>query len=462
LSTKLQIISPADGSLYHIGRFASDTEAQAALASARSAAANWKQTSVEQRIASVDAFVDALIGQREALAAMTAWQVGRPLAKSDETDDLRYLYDHYKTTLIAGLGVIDLPGSNGERRFARREPYGVNLSICAWNYPVVMLSSLILAPLLTGNVVIFKHAPQTARISEVINEACRVAGLPFGVLQALDLTNAQCAAMLGSGDIDLVNFVGSSRGGMEVRQAAASQLVGEIFELGGKDAAYVRADANLEVTASELARAAFTNSGQSCCSVERIYVTDAVHDRFVDLFVDAASMWRVGHPVEDDFELGPVISAAAAQRIENEVAQAIRGGARELLGRPVPDLANPAAYVAPKILVDVDHAMPIMRAETFGPVAPIMRVRSDEEAIRLINDSDYGLTASVWTSDLDAGLALGHTIDTGNFYVNQADFVDEYLPWGGVRASGLGRTDGFSWIESLTQVKGFYSRRLPG
>ncbi|MBB5684759.1 aldehyde dehydrogenase family protein [Sphingobium boeckii] len=460
MSEILKIISPVDGTLYRESRFSTDADAEGTLASALQAAGSWKDYSVSDRVGILDAFVEAFIARSDDLARMTAWQIGRPLAKSDETGDLHYLYEYYKSTLPEFGAEVLLAGSADERRFARREPCGVNLSICAWNYPVVMLSSLILAPLLTGNIVIFKHAPQTAHISAVINEAARVAGLPEGVLQALDLTNAQCAKMLASGSIDLVNFVGSSRGGHEVRQASAAQFIREIFELGGKDAAYVMADADIAISASELVRASFSNSGQSCCSVERIYVHDAVYDKFLDQFVAAARRWTIGHPVDEVVELGPVINAAAARRIEAEVAQALQAGARDILGCPTPDVSNPDAYVTPKVLIGVDHSMLIMRAETFGPIAPIMRVRSDEDAVALMNDTEYGLTSSVWTNDIDRGLALGQRINTGNFYVNQADYVDEHLPWGGIKASGLGRTDGFSWVESLTRTKGYYARRL--
>lgn len=458
----LRIISPADGSVFFEGRYATDGEAEQALRSADGAAESWKNTPVDERVRALDAFVAAFVAEADELARLTAWQIGRPLAKSDETGDLRHLYEFYKATIATSAADVALPETGSDTRFARREPYGVNLSICAWNYPVVMTSSLVLAPLLAGNVVIFKHAPQTACISAIINKAIRTAGLPGGVLQALDLTNAQCAKMLGSGEVSLVNFVGSTRGGQEVRRASAPRFVQEIFELGGKDAAYVRSDADLALAVPELVRASFTNSGQSCCSVERIYVDDTIYDSFLEQFIVAAKTWTIGHPLLDAPELGPVVNSAAARRIEAEVAQALHGGARELLACPMPYLADASAYVVPKVLIDVDHDMPIMRNETFGPIAPIMRVKSDEAAVLLMNDTDYGLTSSVWTSDIDRGLALGRRSNVGNFYVNQADYVDEHLPWGGVKASGLGRTDGFSWVDSLTRTKGFYTRRWVG
>ncbi|RYY28793.1 MAG: aldehyde dehydrogenase family protein [Sphingomonadales bacterium] len=457
MTDPIRIVSPVDGSLYFETPYASDAEAAAVQAAAIDAAAMWKDVPLHERIDTLDRFVDALVSEADELARMTAFQIGRPLSKSDETGDLKYLYDHYKSTIETVTADIELAGSDKVRRFARREPYGVNLSICAWNYPVVMLSSLILAPLLAGNVVIFKHAPQTARISTIVNSAARKAGLPPGVLQAVDLNHLQCSRLLASGDIGLVNFVGSSRGGREVRQASAGQFIHQIFELGGKDAAYVRADANIGTTAAELVRASFTNSGQSCCSVERIYVDKAVYGDFVDAFCTAARDWRIGHPILDDVALGSVINAEAACRIELDVAAALHAGAKEILGCKLPDLANPAAYVTPKVLTGVDHGMAIMRGETFGPIAPIMSVSSDEEAVTLMNDTEYGLTSSVWTSDIDYGLALGQRVNVGNFYVNQADYVDEYLPWGGIKASGLGRSDGFSWLESLTRTKGFYA-----
>jgi len=455
----LRIVSPADESTYFEGRFASDGEVSTALSAARRAWTDWRPTPVEQRVRYIDAFVDAFTARADDLAHMVAWQIGRPLTKADESSSFRHAGDLYKSSLHRFVDDQPLPSDAHERRFLRREPYGVNLSICAWNYPVAMTAGLVLAPLLLGNVVVFKHAPQTARISEVLNDAAIAAQLPAGVFQALNMTHHQADRALGSGSIDLVNFIGSVRGGLEVRRATSTTLVHQILELGGKDPTYVCADADLRVAVPELIWASFGNSGQSCCSVERIYVEAPIYDRFVEAFVAACRDLTVGHPIKENTAIGPVVSAAAARRINGDIADAIRGGAQN----PMPTaemLRHGPAYVAPTVLLNVTHDMRIMREETFGPVAPIMKVKSDAEALRFMNDSDYGLTASIWTADLDRGIGLGRSVDAGNFYVNRSDYVDDYLPWGGVKRSGLGRTDGWTWGDSLTRTAGFYARRL--
>jgi acyl-CoA reductase-like NAD-dependent aldehyde dehydrogenase len=456
MDSGFRIISPADGSVYFEGRFAADSEVDSAVAAARRAFDGWRRLTFEERSRQLDAFVSEVSARAGELAEMTAWQMGRPLAKADEVPAFRDMIAFYHSTIGQYADARELPGSDGERRFLTRVPYGVNLSICAWNFPVSMTAGLIVAPLLLGNVVLFKHSPQTARIGDVFNQAAASAGLPPGIFQALHMTNEQCGRLLGSGAIDLVNFIGSTRGGLEVRSSAAPAFVHQILELGGKDPSYVRADADLDIVVPELVWACFGNSGQSCCSVERIYVDERIHDAFAERFAAFADGISIGHPLHENAELGPVVNAAAAQRILRDVDDAISHGARRISETRRAD----GAYVAPTVLVDVNHEMRLMRDETFGPVAPIMKVSSDEEAVRLMNDSHYGLTASVWTSDLDRGVELGRLVDTGNFYVNRADYVDEYLPWGGVKSSGLGRADGLGWGDDLTRISGFYVRAL--
>lgn len=459
MTSSFRIISPADGTLYFEGAYAADTVAAAAIDAARAAYDRWRRRSIEDRFSQIDRFVREIERRAPMLAEMTAWQMGRPVAKADETGGLRQMTDFYAGTLERYGQPVPLPESDGARRILKRLPIGINLSICAWNFPVAMTAGLIVAPLLLGNVVIFKHAPQTARITDVLNEAALSADLPLGVFQGLHLTHEQCERMLRSGRVDLVNFIGSTRGGLQIRNAASTGFVHQILELGGKDPAYVRADADLDLAVPALAAATFGNSGQSCCSVERIYVDAARHDEFVERFVATTQAMTVGHPVNDDADLGPVVTAQAARRIRADVDDAVRSGATEIVGadQSAGDVRDDA-YLAPRVLINVTNAMRVMRDETFGPVAPIMKTRSDDEAISLMNDCAYGLTASVWTADHERGLALGERVDTGNFYVNRADYVDELLPWGGVKQSGLGNADGLFWGDDLTRLGGYYVR----
>jgi acyl-CoA reductase-like NAD-dependent aldehyde dehydrogenase len=460
VSEVLRIISPADGSVYFETRFAADDDVDAAVVAARRGFEQWRRTPPAERARMVDNFINAFTSRAEELAQMVAWQIGRPLAQADEAGAFRYMGDFYKASMPRFTEQQTLPSDAEEQRFLRREPLGVNLAICAWNFPVSMVAGIVIAPLLLGNVVIFKHSPQVARISSVLNEAA-AATLPPGVFQALNMTVAQAERLIKSGSIDLVNFIGSVRGGLEVRRAAAGAFVHQILELGGKDPAYVRADAQLDRAIPELVWASFRNSGQSCCSVERIYVDASIYDRFVEAFVVATRDLKVGHPIHDNPTIGPVVNASAAQRILAEVNEAVSAGARELVGGPAATLDAPGgAYLAPSVLTNVTHDMRIMREETFGPVAPIMKVHSDAEALKLMNDSRYGLTASIWTADIDRGIELGGEVDTGNFYVNRADYADDYLPWGGVKHSGLGRAEGWTWGDGLTQTKGYYARRF--
>jgi acyl-CoA reductase-like NAD-dependent aldehyde dehydrogenase len=264
--------------------------------------------------------------------------------------------------------------------------------------------------------------------------------------------------LVAAGDFQGVQFIGSERGGREVLRSCAAGLMSAGLELGGKDPAYVRADANLEWTVQELVDGSFGNSGQSCCSVERIYVDRSIHDRFVECFVEATSKLKVGNPL-DYPDLGPVVSTAAARRIAGEVASALAMGARRASSIPTGHtLAGIGAYLAPEVLINTSHEMSIMREETFGPVVPIMAVSGDEAALALMNDSRYGLTASVWSRDLDRARWLVDRVEAGTVFVNRCDHADVLLPWGGMKTSGLGRSWGPTTFDELTQVKSFHVR----
>jgi len=334
------------------------------------------------------------------------------------------------------------------------------LSICAWNYPVAMLATLIIHPLLAGNVVLLKHAPQTALIGDFVNQAAQEAGLPEAVVAALDMTHADCEALIASGRFPLVQFIGSTRGGRAVATAAGKAMARVGLELGGSDPAYIRSDVDVDAIVGDLVEGCFGNAGQSCCSVERLYVHSDIHDRFVEALREAAKVVSIGHPVESPGYIGPVVSRDAAARIRGTVSDAIARGAREILPVGASQLAEAAsAYVEPRILTHVDHDMPLMRHEIFGPVASIMKVESDERAIALMNDSDYGLTASIWSADIERAVALGRQVRSGTFYVNRCDHADLNLPWGGVKQSGIGRSYALEGFAELTAPRAWHVRQ---
>jgi acyl-CoA reductase-like NAD-dependent aldehyde dehydrogenase len=294
-------------------------------------------------------------------------------------------------------------------------------------------------------------------VGERFAEAFRAAGVPHGLFRNLVLDHAQVEALVGSGRVQQVNFTGSVAGGKALERAAAGRFLGLGLELGGKDPAYVRADADIAYAAGQLVDGTYFNSGQSCCGIERIYVHDAAYAEFVERFATLAGAYVLGDPLDEATTLGPMVRAEAATFVRDQVAEAVAGGARMLLDPARFPADRPGtAYLAPQALVDVDHGMRVMREESFGPVVGIMRVRDDEAAIELMNDSAYGLTASVWTRDVEAAEAIGERVDAGTFFMNRCDYLDPALAWTGVKDSGRGATLSHAGFDALTRPKSFH------
>lgn len=451
------VISPIDGSIYVTRPFAGQQDIARTIEAARAAVAMWKRVSLAERVALVVAFGEEMKRRADQLADAVAWQIGRPRWQADETGRLALVGDLLARGAAEALSDRSFESDDNIRRFTRPVPGGLHLSICAWNYPTAMLGYLVSQPLISGNVVILKHSPQTPVIAEIAVEAWKAAGGPDGVFQTLHLSHADAERLIAAGTFDAVNFIGSVAGGKRVHAAAGGTMTQVHLELGGKDPAYIRADADIDALAADLAEGCFSNAGQSCCSVERIYVDRAVLGRFSEALVAEAGKWTIGHPFNDKAMLGPVVNAGAAGRIMDQVAQAVAGGARLLAGDGVD-----AAYVPAQVLVDVDHSMSIMRDELFGPVACIQGVDSDAEAIALMNDSSFGLSASIWTQDIEKGLELLDEVEAGTVYLNRCDHADLYLPWGGVKDSGLGRTNGRVGLIETTAPKAFHVRQKIG
>jgi acyl-CoA reductase-like NAD-dependent aldehyde dehydrogenase len=353
------------------------------------------------------------------------------------------------------LADIAVPEKPGFKRFIRREPLGVVFVVAPWNYPWLTSVNAVLPALLAGNSVILKMAAQTPLVAERYAEAFKAAGLPQGVFQHLVLDHSQVAKVIGDPRIAFVAFTGSVPGGHAVQQAVAKRFIGTGLELGGKDPGYVRADADLAFAVENLVDGAYFNSGQSCCGVERIYVEKPVFKEFVDRFVELTRHYRLGNPLEKETNLGPLVRTQAADAVRAQVKQAVRKGAKALLklkDRP----GTP--YLPPEVLVNVDHGMDVMTEETFGPVVGIQPVKNDEHAIELMNDSRYGLTASIWTKDQEAALRIGDRIETGTWFMNRCDYLDPALAWTGVKDSGRGCTLSRLGLEAFTRPKSFHLR----
>lgn len=451
------VISPVDGRKLLTRDYASWAQVAAAADTAEAAFPGWAATPLAERAGIVRRAVDWLVDHAEAIATDLAWSIGRPLHMADETSRLDVVTNQLILDAKAAFEPIIYPSAGGITRYVTREPRGLVLSICAWNYPVAMPANMIVAPLLAGDTVIFKHAPQTVLIGEWFARAFDAAGLPHGVFQSLSMEHSDVARLIQEKPVSVIQFIGSTRGGIALREASARRPIELGLEMGGSDPAYVRSDADLEFTVAELVSGSFGNSGQSCCSVERIYVHADIHDRFLEEFRAAAGKMVLGHPISARPDLGPVVSADASQRITALVEEAIAAGATALLPeQSPPEVADASAYVSPQILAGTNHDMQIMREEIFGPVVSVTKVANDDEAVTLMNDSPYALSASVWSGSTRDAVRIGSCLRCGTFYHNKCDYADLYLPWGGVGWSGQGRINGGTiGYGKLTEMKSY-------
>jgi acyl-CoA reductase-like NAD-dependent aldehyde dehydrogenase len=453
-------ISPVDGRVYVERPQATDEQVARALQAARAAQARWRHVPPAERVALVNRFIDAFVANREAIAEELTWQMGRPLAQSPgEVRGFEERARYMAGIAQEALADIDAGPKENFRRFIRREPLGVVLVLAPWNYPYLTSVNAVVPAILAGNAVVLKHSSQTPLCAERFAEAFRAAGLPEGVFQVLHCGHDQVARMIASPEVDFVCFTGSVEGGHAVTQAAAGRFIGLGLELGGKDPAYVRPDADMAHAIENLVDGAFFNSGQSCCAIERIYAHEKVYDAFVQGYVDLTRKYRLGNPLDANVNLGPLVRARAADFARGQVREAVRQGARSLVdAREFPADKEGTPYMAPQVLVDVNHAMRLMNEESFAPVIGIMKVKGDEEAIALMNDSAYGLTAAIWTSDADAALSIGERVATGTWFMNRCDYLDPALAWTGVKDSGRGCTLSRVGFEQLTRPKSYHLR----
>jgi acyl-CoA reductase-like NAD-dependent aldehyde dehydrogenase len=454
-------VTPIDGSVVVERPLASEAEIEATLARAVEAQRRWREVAVADRAALCARAIAWCVAHADDLGAELTSQMGRAIAHSPF--ELRRGFQergNYMAKIAASaLADIEVERSESFHRFIRREPLGVVLVLAPWNFPWLTSVNAVIPALLAGNAVILKMAQQTPLVAERYAEAFAAAGLPAGVFQFLHVDHDQIARIIADERIAFVAFTGSVAGGQAVQRAAADRFIGMGLELGGKDAAYVRADAAFDHAVENVVDGAFFNAGQSCCSVQRVYVDRAIYDKFVDAAVALTNTYRLDDPRDPATTIGPMVRADAADSVRSQVKEAIRSGAKPLVDQArFPAEKEGTAYMAPRILANVSHDMQVMREETFGPVMTVMPVSGDEEAIRLINDSRYGLTSSVWTTDPDAALRIGDRIETGTWFMNRCDYLDPALAWTGVKDSGRGCTLSQLGIETFTRPKSFHLR----
>jgi acyl-CoA reductase-like NAD-dependent aldehyde dehydrogenase len=458
--TLQRTISPVDGSVYVERTLAAPAQVEAALENARLAQRLWRSVPVAERASILGRFCDGFESRRDAIAEELAWQMGRPIRYApNEVRGTLERARHMIAIAPGALADIDVGRKEGFRRFLRREPLGVVFTVAAWNYPYLIAVNSVVPALMAGNAVILKHSAQTPLCAERFEECLREAGLPEGAFQALHLSHDDTSRVIGDPRIDFVAFTGSVAGGHTVQRAAAERFIGTGLELGGCDPAYVRHDANLAHAIENLVDGAYFNSGQSCCGIQRVYVHERLYDAFVEGWVDLTRKYLLGSPVDPDTTLGPVVRTAAANEIRRQVGATVAAGGRAAIDEgefPASRAGTP--YLAPQVLLGVDHSMSVMREEIFGPVAGIMKVRSDEQAIDLMNDTAFGLTAAIWTADEEAAVAIGDRVQTGTWFMNRCDYLDPALAWVGVKDSGRGCTLSVVGYEHLTRPKSFHLR----
>ncbi|MBC7737231.1 MAG: aldehyde dehydrogenase family protein [Candidatus Saccharibacteria bacterium] len=456
----IQLISPVDGSVYAERMPLTPEAAKAMAARARAAQKAWAARPLAERIALVKDGVARLNAMKDAVVTEIAWQMGRPTRFGGEFGGVNARTDYMADIAAEALAPTMVEDSDTFRRYIAREALGVVFIVAPWNYPYLTTINTLVPALIAGNTVVLKHASQTMLVGERLAQAFHAAGIPADVFQNVVLDHATTEVLIAARAFNFVNFTGSVAGGQAMERAAAGTFTPLGLELGGKDPGYVRADANLDAAVDTLMDGAMYNAGQCCCGIERIYVHETLYDAFVEKAVAWVNALKLGNPFDADTTLGPMAHKRFAQVVRDQTAEAIAMGATPLIDPAQFPADDGGAYLAPQILVNVTHTMRVMMEESFGPVVGIMKVRDDAEALALMNDSPYGLTASVWTEDYDMAAALGQQIETGTVFMNRADYLDPALCWTGCKDTGRGGSLSYLGYHSVTRPKSYHLKKV--
>lgn len=458
--TMIQCISPVNGEIYAERPAMPLADAVEAVSRARKAQKDWARRPLEDRVQLVMKGVARLNEMVDEVVPEIAWQMGRPIKYGGEFRGFNERSNYVASIAADALAPLIIEDSSAFERRIEREPHGVVFVIAPWNYPYMTAINTVAPALMAGNVVIIKHASQTLLVGERMVRAFTEAGVPADVFQNLFLDHQTASSLISAGHFNFINFTGSVEGGRAIERSAAGTFAGVGLELGGKDPGYVMEDADLDAAVDTLMDGATFNSGQCCCGIERIYVHQSLYDSFVEKSVAWVSNYKLGNPLDPETSLGPMAHARFAKVVRDQVNQALARGARGLVDPKLFPADDGGAYLAPQVLVDVDHSMDVMREETFGPVVGIMKVNSDDEALALMNDSQYGLTASLWTKDPERAARLGREIETGTVFMNRADYLDPALVWTGTKETGRGGSLSVLGFHNLTRPKSYHLKKV--
>ena len=455
-----EVISPVDGSVYYTGKLQGIDAVNTTLENAKKAQKNWASTPLVKRQELVASMVQNLVDMREEIGTEISWQMGRPESQAKNEPlgfEERALY--LSSVAKEALEPIRPEQEENFDLYMAKDPLGTVAILSPWNYPYLTTSNVLASALLAGNTVILKHSLQTPLVANRMKTASEMAGFPEGVFQVLHISHADTGAMVADARIDGVFFTGSVEGGRRVQEALTDKFIPCGLELGGKDPAYVTASADVDFAVENLVDGAFFNSGQSCCGIERIYVHENLYDDFIAKFAELTKNYKLGNPFDSETNIGPMVKVASADYVRKQISDAVAQGAKSLVDESLfPASKVGTAYLSPHVLVDVTHDMSVMREESFGPVIGIMKVSSDAEAIALMNDSDLGLTASVWSEDVDGAYGICEEIKTGTVFVNRCDYLHPKLAWTGVKNTGRGISLSKQAFDQVTRIKSYHIR----
>ena len=454
----IKCISPIDGSIYAERPILSRSEADAAVTHAKIAQRKWNMRPIEERIQLVKAGVAAIGAMNEEIVPEIAWQMGRPIRYGGEFGGFNERASYMADIAIDALAPIEIENSNNFRRVIKRVPHGLVLVVAPWNYPFMTAINTVAPALIAGNTVMLKHASQTPLVGERLAKAFHSVGIPRDIFQNVFLDHDTTSALISDRAFDFINFTGSVSGGIAMEKAAAGTFTSIGLELGGKDPGYVMEDANLDAAVETLIDGAMFNSGQCCCGIERIYVIESLFEDFIKKAVAVVNQYNLGNPLDPETTIGPMAHIRFANEVRAQTQEAIKDGAKAHID-PCLFPMDGGAYLMPQILTDVTHDMRIMREESFGPVVGIMSVKNDKEAIKLMNDSNFGLTASLWTEDINRAEAIADRIDTGTAFMNRADYLDPALCWTGCKDTGRGGGLSMIGYHNLTRPKSYHLKK---